>query len=111
MLCRATGRAWSERSEPRERRDFLGRWRVSRSSDEYLHTARSVVRQLQEELVTGVLADVSGEIKSIGLKDLELHLRQSGESDSAINQSMEILDVGFWAAHRARDFRECWTWH
>ena len=42
-------------------------------------------------------ADASGETKSIGLKDLELHLRQSGESDSVINAQLEILDVGLWA--------------
>ena len=83
---------------PREKREFLGRWRVACCSDEYLRSARSIVRQLQCDIVAGVLGDLSGEVKSIGLSDLELHLRQAGEPESVVKDQLSLLDVGRWSA-------------
>ena len=111
LISHSAGRAWSEHSErcwmatvaallniPREKREFLGRWRVACCSDEYLRSARSIVRQLQRDIVAGVLGDLSGEVKSIGLSDLELHLRQAGEPESVVKDQLSLLDVGRWSA-------------
>ena len=63
---------WTEHSErnwlisllaamevPPDQRDFLGRWRASSSSDEYIRTARVIVMRLQAKAVQGLREDVS----------------------------------------------------
>ena len=40
---------------PPDQRDFLGRWRASSSSDEYIRTARVIVMRLQAKAVQGLL--------------------------------------------------------
>ena len=110
LISQSACRAWTEHSErcwlasaaavlsvPREKRDFLGRWHVSCSGDEYIRTARGVVCGLQRDMVRGVLADEQGTLKGIGLKELELHLRSCGESDSVILEQLRLMDVGLWS--------------
>ena len=58
----------------RERRQFLGRWRVSSSGHEYVRTARKNVTHLQLEVVNGVLANSADGVRDIGLCVLESYL-------------------------------------
>ena len=58
----------------RERRQFLGRWRVSSSGDECVRTARKNVTHLQLEVVNGVLANSADGVRDIGLCVLESYL-------------------------------------
>ena len=100
-------RAWTEHSErcwltscaallgvSRERREFLGRWRVFSSGDEYVRTARSVVTQLQREVVIGVLANSADGVRDIGLSELESYLQQCGEDVGVIAEQLRLLQPG-----------------
>ena len=81
---------WTEHSErnwlisllaamevPPDQRDFLGRWRASSSSDEYIRTARVIVMRLQAKAVQGLREDVSGDLLNFGIEELFSHLRKT----------------------------------
>lgn len=81
---------WSEHSErnclnsvlaalevPREQRDYLGRWRATTASDEYIRSARVIVMHLQMQAVQGLCADPSGNLRSLGIPELLDHLRSA----------------------------------
>ena len=125
LIAPSACRAWTEHSERcwlasvaavldigRERREVLGRWRVASCSDEYIRTAQRVVSQVQRAIVGGVLNDTEWQLQEIGIKDLEIHLRQAGESDSLIYNQLCAFDLSLagWccpvrpiAAHAAPD--------
>ena len=125
LIAPSACRAWTEHSERcwlasvaavldigRERREVLGRWRVASCSDEYIRTAQRVVSQVQRAIVGGVLNDTEWQLQKIGIKDLEIHLRQAGESDSLIYNQLCAFDLSLagWccpvrpiAAHAAPD--------
>ena len=102
MITPSACRTWTEHSERcwlssvaavlgigRERREVLGRWR----SNEYIRTAQRVVSQVQRTIVQGVLRDTEWQLQEIGIKDLELYLRQAGESDSLIYNQLCAFDL------------------
>ena len=102
LITPSACRTWTEHSERcwlssvaavlgigRERREVLGRWR----SNEYIRTAQRVVSQVQRTIVQGVLRDTEWQLQEIGIKDLELYLRQAGESDSLIYNQLCAFDL------------------
>ena len=72
----------------REERDFLGRWRISSCSDEYIRTAQRIVSQLQCSIIGKVIADRDRSLKDIGAQELELHLREAQVSQELIKQQL-----------------------
>lgn len=101
LITQASCRAWTEHSErcwmtsvaaalgmAREERDFLGRWRISSCSDEYIRTAQRIVSQLQCSIISKVIADRDRSLKDIGTQELELHLREAQVSQELIIQQL-----------------------
>ena len=80
---------WTEHSErnwlnshlavigvPQSERDFIGRWRVTSSSDEYQRLAQRVVINAQEQLLTYFAGDDKWDLGHAGVPELEQFLRQ-----------------------------------
>ena len=63
---------------PRDQRDFVGRWSVPSSSDDYVRTARLLVMKLQERAVRGLLAPENHELRESGVDELLLFLEGRG---------------------------------
>ena len=73
---------------------FLGRWRVTASHHEYIRTAARAVGQVQRRVVQAAGSDNA--LAEIGLKELELFLRQAGHGDSVINEQLDLLSFPTW---------------
>ena len=57
-----------------EQRNYIGRWRIASSADEYLRTARQVIRDLQEQLVATICGSDTWDLRNAGLDELREHL-------------------------------------
>ena len=97
---------WTEHSErnwlvsvltfletPRDQRDFVGRWSVPSSSDDYVRTARLLVMKLQERAVRGLLAPENHELRESGIDELLLFLERRGFSSEELDIQKEKLKL------------------
>ena len=58
---------------PHEQREFIGRWRACSSSEEYVRSARFIVRSLQLKALSALGVDPL--LRSLGMDELVEHLR------------------------------------
>lgn len=100
---------WTEHSErnwlvsvlaslgvPRERREFIGRWRAISASDEYLRTAKAMVISLQEQALAGVLQDERWNLRNGGLDDLLEFLISRGINPGDADAQKQLLELPHW---------------
>ena len=103
---RASLSFWTEHSErnwlasilaalgvPREKRDYVGRWRVISASDEYIRTAQFLVISLQEEALRGLTQDERWNLRNGNLDDLNLFLVDRGVSQDDAQREVRALQL------------------
>ena len=103
---RASLSFWTEHSErnwlasilaalgvPREKRDYVGRWRVISASDEYIRTAQFLVISLQEEALRGLAQDERWNLRNGSLDDLSLFLVDRGVSQDDAQKEVRALQL------------------
>ena len=108
---RASLSFWTEHSErnwlasilaalgvPREKRDYVGRWRVISASDEYIRTAQFLVISLQEEALRGLAQDERWNLRNGSLDDLSLFLVDRGVSQDDAQKEVRALQLPSLAA-------------
>ena len=61
---------------PQSERDFIGRWRITSSADEYQRLAQRVVINAQEQLLTYFADNDKWNLGHAGLEELAQFLRQ-----------------------------------
>lgn len=97
---------WTEHSErnwlvsvlasvgvPREKRDYVGRWRAVSASDEYVRTAQFLVVSLQEEALRGLAHDERWNLRNGGLEDLKAFLLDRDLSPSDAAEQVRVLQL------------------
>ena len=84
----------------RLQRDFVGRWSVSSSSDDYVRTARLLVMKVQERTVRGLLALESHELRESGVDELLLFLETRGYSSEELEMQKDKLRLPLAAVAR-----------
>ncbi|CAE7746198.1 unnamed protein product, partial [Symbiodinium necroappetens] len=111
---------WTEHSErnwlvsvlaslggPRDKRDFVGRWRVITASDEYIRTAQHVVITLQESALEGVRRDNRWHLVDGGLDDLEVFLADRGVGHVDALAQVALLRLGTSCAKGTKPGGSC----
>ena len=78
---------------PREKRDYVGRWRVISASDEYIRTAQFLVISLQEEALRGLAQDERWNLRNGSLDDLSLFLVDRGVSQDDAQKEVRALQL------------------
>ena len=75
----------------RDRREFLGRWRVAGSVEEYLRTAARVVHLIQQDIVVGLKADLTWDLRDAGLDELGDFLKEKGLTQPEVEEQRRRL--------------------
>lgn len=78
---------------PREKRDYVGRWRVISASDEYIRTAQFLVISLQEKALPGLAQDERWNLRNGNLDDLSLFQVDRGVSQDAALKEVRALHL------------------
>ena len=55
-------------------RNYVGRWHIASSADEYLRTAKRVIHGMQEQLMNTVCGDDVWDLRNVGLDELRAYL-------------------------------------
>ena len=55
-------------------RNYVGRWHIASSADEYLRTAKRVIHGMQEQLMNTVCGDDVWDLRNVGLDELHAYL-------------------------------------
>ena len=76
-----------------QERNYVGRWQVEASVDEYMRTAKRVIFGLQERLISHFLQSEDLALRSAGLEELESHLLLREVSKVAASGQIEKLRV------------------
>ena len=76
-----------------QERNYVGRWQVGASVDEYMRTAKRVIFGLQDRLISHFLQSEDLALRSAGLEELESHLLLREVSKVAAPVQIEKLRV------------------
>ena len=82
----------------RDQRDFVGRWHVVATSDEYTHTARRIVHMLQEAASLGLKQPSNHSLGAAGVEELLDFLSERGQSCEAVAAQNACLCFGLSSA-------------
>ena len=74
-----------------EQRNYIGRWHIASSADEYLRTAQQVIIGLQEQLMATICGRDQWDLRNAGLEELQLHLCDKGLPDEAAERLCQPL--------------------
>ena len=103
---------WTEHSErnwlnshlavigvPQCERDFIGRWRITSSADEYQRLAQRVVINAQEQLLTYFAGNDKWDLSHAGVQELEQFLRQRHVPEALITaQCLQLQLPAQWCS-------------
>lgn len=103
---------WTEHSErnwlnshlavigvPQCERDFIGRWRITSSADEYQRLAQRVVINAQEQLLTYFAGNDKWDLSHAGVQELEKFLRQRHVPEALITaQCIQLQLPAQWCS-------------
>ena len=103
---------WTEHSErnwlnshlavigvPQCERDFIGRWRITSSADEYQRLAQRVVINAQEQLLTYFAGNDKWDLSHAGVQELEQFLRQRHVPEALITaQCIQLQLPAQWCS-------------
>ena len=105
FCCSAALRFWKEHSERnwltshlaaigvlQPERDYVGRWHVASSNNEYVRTAQHVVTNLQDRLVSYFCGHVDKwELRNAGLDELKCFLQEQGIAAELLSEQCDQL--------------------
>eukprot|EP00435_Cladocopium_sp_Y103_P023724 s2642_g5.t1 len=72
-------------------RNFIGRWSITSSADEYLRTSQQVLIGLQEQLVEALRGPDKWGLREAGLDDLAQHIVNKGGSAATAEMQRRLL--------------------
>ena len=82
---------------PQCERDFIGRWRITSSADEYQRLAQRVVINAQEQLLTYFAGNDKWDLSHTGVQELEQFLRQRHVPEALITaQCLQLQLPAQW---------------
>ena len=84
---------------PQCERDFIGRWRITSSADEYQRLAQRVVINAQEQLLTYFAGNDKWDLSHAGAQELEQFLRQRHVPEALITaQCLQLQLPAQWCS-------------